>query len=145
MLKVIFHTNVIVSGLTASSGHPYEALAAWRRGEVVLVISPPIVDEVLEALKRPFFRDKLHISEPDVTRAKRALETDAVMVSPKKRLRVVENDPDDDRVLECALEGGANYLVSGNHHLLELGECRGTRIVSPKEFLAILKTQKAEE
>lgn len=145
MLKVVFDTNVIVSGLTASLGYPHEALEAWRRGEVVLLISEPIMDEVVAVLGRPFFRHRRHISEADLARVKRALETDAVMVSPKKRLRVVEDDPDDDRVLECALEGGADYLVSGNHHLLELREYRGTRIVSPREFLTILKAQEVGE
>lgn len=145
MLKVVFDTNVIVSGVTASAGHPHEALEAWRRGELVLLISQPIVDEVVEVLGRPFFRDRRHIDETDVVRIRRALETDAVLVSPKKRLRAVEEDPDDDRVLECALEGGADYLVSGNHHLLELREYRGTRIVSPREFLTILKAQEVGE
>ncbi len=141
MLKVVLDTNVIVSGLTARSGHPCEALEAWRRGEVVLLISQAIVDEVVEVLRRPFFRGQRHVSETDVGRVKRALEMDAVVVSPKKRLKVVEDDPDDDRVLECALEGGADYLVSGDHHLLELGEYRSIRIVSPREFLAALKAQ----
>lgn len=125
-------------------GYPYEALAAWRRGEVVLLISKAVVDEIVEVLRRPFFRDQRHVSETDVVRVKRAPEMDAVLVSPKKRLRVVGDDPDDDRVLECAFEGGADYLVSGDHHLLELGEYRGTRIVGPREFLAAVKARQGE-
>jgi len=131
VLEVVFDTNVIVSGLTTRSGHPCEALEAWRSSDVVLVISRPIVDEVVEVLRRPFFGDRRHIGEADVARVKRALETAVVLVSRKKCLRVIKGDPDGDRELECVLEGGADYVDSGDHRLLELESYRGIRILTP--------------
>lgn len=141
MLKVVFDTNIIVSGLIAHSGNPYKILEAWRQGDVVLLVSKPIVDEVVSVLQRPFFREKRQIGKADVVRIRRALETDTVMVSPQVHLKVVANDPADDRILECALEGGADYLVSGDHHLLELKRYRHVRIVTARQFLAILESQ----
>ena len=142
MLKVVFDTNIIVSGLIAHSGSPYRALEAWRRGDVVLLVSKPIVDEVASVLQRPFFREKRHIGKVDIARIRQALETDAVVVSPQVPLKVVANDPADDRILECTLEGGADYLVSGDHHLLELKRHRHVRIVTARQFLAILESQR---
>lgn len=110
-----------------------------------MLLSEPIVDEVVAVLGRPFFRHRRHIGEADLARVKRALETDAAMVSHKKRLRVVEDDPDDDRVLECALEGGADYLVSGDRRLLGIERYGGIRIVTPREFMAIPKEREARQ
>jgi len=140
VVKVVFDTNIIISGLIANSGAPYEILETWRRGDVISLTSEAIIDEVIEVLQRPFFRDKRHITQSDIARIKHALKTDAVVVSPKASLEVVGKDPDDNRILECALEGGADYLVSGDHHLLDLKRFRGMQIVTARQFLAILKS-----
>ena len=145
MLKVVLDTNVIISGLTATRGNPHNILEAWRRGEIILLTCPAVVDEVAEVLCRPFFRDRRHITEDDVTRARRVLAVDATVVVPRVRLVVVEDDPDDDRVLECALEGGADYIVSGDHHLLDLGRFRHIPVVTPRQFLAILEARDASQ
>lgn len=99
-----------------------------------MLVSRPIVDEVVTVCSAPSFERSARITQ--------ALETDAVMVSPKTHLKVILDDPDDDRILECALEGGANYLVSGDHHLLDLKRYRQVRIVTARQFLAILGSQK---
>ena len=141
MLRVVLDTNIIISGSIASSGGPHEALKAWRLGEIILLVSDVIVSEVVEVLGRPFFRDRRRITSRDIAEIRRTLGTDAVLVSPQAHLEVIEDDPDDDRILECAVEGGADYLVSGDHHLLDLGRYRGIRIVTAREFVAILKMQ----
>ena len=145
MIKVVYDTNIIVSGLIAHAGAPYEALEAWRRREVVLLVSDAIIEEVADVLTRPFFRDKRHISQSDIERVRQALKMDAMVVSPNIHLEVVENDPDDDRIIECALNGGADYIVSGDHHLLKLERFRSIQIVTAREFLAILEAESQEE
>lgn len=138
MIKAVFDTNVIVSGLIAHSGSPCEVLEAWRQGDIILVTSGAIVSEVARVLRRPFFRDKRHIGEEDIVRIARALTLGAQFVQPEIHLQVVEDDPDDDRILECAVAGGADYVVSGDHHLLDLGRYRDIRIVTARQFLSIL-------
>ena len=140
MIKAVFDTNVIASGVTAQSGSPHELLQAWRRGDVALITSKAIVDEVVEVLQRPFFREKRQINESDSARIKRLLMSDAVVVTPEIRLELVHDDPDDDRILECAVAGNADYIVSGDHHLLALRRYQGIRIVTPRELLTILVT-----
>ena len=143
MIKAVYDTNVIVSGLIAHSGKPYQALEAWRRGDVILLVSKPIVDEVIEVLQRPYFQEKRHITRADIAGVKRSLEADAVMVSPEIRLEVVANDPDDNRILECAVAGDADCVVSGDHHLLELKQYQGIPVVTAAEFLVIVGEQRA--
>ena len=145
MIKVVFDTNIIISGLIANAGAPYEALEAWRRRDVVLLVSDAIIDEVADVLARPFFRDQRHITKSDIDRVRHALKTDAMVVSPNTHLEVVEDDTDDDRIVECALDGGADYIVSGDHHLLELKRFRGIQIVTAREILAILEAESQEE
>lgn len=145
MLKAVCDTNVIVSGLIAHSGGPYELLEAWRRGEFVLLVSEAIVSEVTEVLGRPFFRDKRGITKEDIIRVREVLETDVVMVSIKSHLCEIENDPDDDRILECALDGEADYLVSGDHHLLALQRYRGIPVVTTRQFLTVLQETRSSE
>jgi len=137
MIKAVFDTNVIVSGLIASSGATYEVFEAWRQGDIILVTSGAIVREVARVLRRPFFRDKRHIDEEDIVRIARALTLGAHFVQPEIHLQVVEDDPNDDRILECAVAGGADYVVSGDHHLLDLGRYRDIRIVTARQFLSI--------
>jgi uncharacterized protein len=141
VIKVVFDTNIIVSGLIANTGAPYETIELWRRDDVVLLISDAIIDEVADVLTRPFFRDQRHITKSDIDRIKYALKTDATIVFPNSRLKVVGNDPDDNRIIECALDGSADYIISGDHHLLELKQFAGIQIVTAKEFLTIFKTE----
>lgn len=62
------------------------------------------------------------------------------IVNPKQAVDTIEDDPDDNRVLECALEAQADYIISGDHHLLNLEEYRGIRIISAAELVNRLKT-----
>ncbi|RDV80178.1 PIN domain-containing protein, partial [Ammonifex thiophilus] len=62
-----------------------------------------------------------------------------VMVYPKERISVVQKDPEDDKVLECAVEGKAGWVVTGDSHLLELRSVRGIAIVTAEEFLRALR------
>jgi len=64
----------------------------------------------------------------------------AIVVKPRQRIRIIAQDPDDNLVLECAFSGGADYVVSGDKHLLDLGKYRNMRIISVKEFKKFLKT-----
>ena len=60
----------------------------------------------------------------------------AELVTPEMDLEAVEDDPDDDKILECAVAGNADYIVSGDSHLLDIEEYRGVEILSPDEFLS---------
>ena len=63
------------------------------------------------------------------------------MIKPERRISIIKQDEDDNRILECAIEGKAEYIISGDeHHLLPLNEYQGIKILSPAEFLKLLTT-----
>ena len=61
------------------------------------------------------------------------------LIEPKESIKVIKDDPKDDMVLECAVEGKADFIVSGDPHLLKLKEFRSIKIVTPKQFLDLLR------
>jgi hypothetical protein len=63
----------------------------------------------------------------------------SVLVNPKFKFRVIEEDPEDDKVLDCALQAHAEFIVSGDRHLLKLRKFRNVRILSPRGFLDVLR------
>ena len=144
MIKAVLDTNVIVSALIAHGGGPYQALQAWRRGRFLLFTSPDLLAELLDVLGRPFFREKRGISASDLARIELLWQTDAISVRPPSRLSVIQAGPDDDRVLECALAGEVEFIVSGDKHLLALGNYRRIPILTVNAFLDILHQGEAE-
>lgn len=96
-----------------------------------LVTSPALLDELDEKLS-----SKFEISQEETIAIRDELEKTALIVRPSISLSVVKNDPDDDRVLECAVAGGAQCIVTGDKHLLTIGNFNGIQIITVKEFLA---------
>jgi putative PIN family toxin of toxin-antitoxin system len=94
-----------------------------------LVLSKPIIDELLGILGRKFSRDAEELAHVAVF-----LSDLSLFVKPRRRLHVVKDDPDN-RILECALAGRADAIVTGDRALLALGAYRGVRLVSLREYL----------
>ena len=100
------------------------------------IISPDLLDELDEKL-----RVKFDVSNQDAAIVRARLESVAEIVRPHKVLHVVNEDPDDDRVLECAVEGNANYIVTGDRHLLQLAAYEGILIVTVRQFLEAVELE----
>lgn len=138
-MRVVLDTNVIVSRVIFDKGAPARILKLGRAGAFTLLISEPILAEYRRALSYKDVRARHCFSVQDVAREIRSLRESAVTVQATEHVRVVRDDPKDDIFLECALAGGADYIVSGDSHLLALREFRGVRILSPAVFLAVLE------
>jgi putative PIN family toxin of toxin-antitoxin system len=128
-LKVVFDTNILVSALVFPGGRAEAALLRIIEEHDQLLLSKPILDELLGVLARKFSRDAEELARIAVILSELALT-----VRPRQKLRVVKDDPDN-RVLECALAGRADAIVTGDSALLELGEFRGVRVISLREYL----------
>ncbi|MGI9188713.1 MAG: putative toxin-antitoxin system toxin component, PIN family [Longimicrobiaceae bacterium] len=136
MLRVVLDTNVVVSGLLAPQGTPAVALDAWRERRYLLLTSPALVRELRRTLSYPKIRDKYPITDPDVERLIGTLESDALMVAGDADVGgTVPDDPADEIVLACALDGGATLIVSGDRHLLALGAFRGIEVIPVRQLL----------
>ncbi len=139
MLKAVLDTNVLVSGLISPNGTPARLIGAWREKKFELVISPAILEELAEVLQRDKIRRYYEHTDKDLARKYVAgLRRFAALVPGKAQFQGVCADPDDDKFIAAALEAGADYIVSGNDHLLDLKEHQGVRILKPGEFLALL-------
>lgn len=128
-MKVVFDTNILVSALVFPGGRGDAALRRIVEEQDQLVISKPILGELIGVLGGKFSRDPEELAHIAVF-----LSALAVTVYPRRRLQVVKDDPDN-RILECALAGHAEAIVTGDHALLALGEYRGVRIISLRHFL----------
>lgn len=128
-MKVVFDTNILVSALVFPGGRGEAALRRIVEEQDQLVISKPIIDELLGILGRKFARDAEELAHAAVF-----LSELGILVKPRQRLRVVKDDPDN-RILECAIAGRADAIVTGDKALLGLREYQGVRILSLREYL----------
>jgi putative PIN family toxin of toxin-antitoxin system len=132
--RVVFDTNIYLSALTFG-GKPEVVFEMARAGKIQLVVSPSILAELASILRGKFAWD-----DEDVREALMVVGRHAELVNPELRLRVLMDDADN-RILECAVEGRADWIVLGDHHLLGLREFRGIPVVRVSEILSILGEQ----
>ncbi len=131
-MKITADTNVLISALFWDKGSSHQLIASVARGETVLLTSKAILEEVEEILSR---EKKFGLTEKQVKERLHFLESISRTVEPIKRFNIVRDDPDDDKVLECAFKGKADLIVSGDKHLKKLREFQGMPILLPKEAL----------
>jgi uncharacterized protein len=130
---VVFDTNIFFSAI-GWKGRPFACLERARLGAADGVTSQAILDELVEKL-----REKLAFSEEQIADTLADLLGYMRVITITEQLAVIAADPDDDRVLECAVAAQADYIVTGDRkHLLPLGTFRGIAIISAAEFLALL-------
>ena len=129
MIIVTADTNIYVSALHFG-GPPLAFLDHARAGAFRLAISQPLAEEIREVL-----RGKFAWPEDRIAATLSQLDDCSVFVQPSERLDVIQDDPDDDRILECADAAGAGFIVSGDNHLLRLGHFRGIQILKVAEFM----------
>ncbi len=142
MLRVVIDTNVIVSGIISRKGAPAEILNAWRERHFLLLISPAIVAEVRSVLGYPRIREKYTLSDQEIDQMISLLEHDAMLVPGIADVAgSLPADPQDEMFLACAVDGGADVIVSGDHHLLDLGEYQDIPIIKAGRFLEQLKAE----
>lgn len=137
-LKAVLDTNVLVSGLISDQGPPRQLVDAWLDGRYILVTSLYQVEELNHVLSYPRIARRLVLEEADLEMILAALLSQAQVVAGELQLPGVTRDPKDDPLVACAVEGGADYLVSGDQDLLVLGKYENTRVVTAREFVELL-------
>lgn len=128
-MRVVFDTNVLVSALVFPGGQADAALRRVVEGRDQLVLSRAILGELLEVLGRKFARDAEELAHVAVF-----VSDLATVVAPKRRLRVVKDDPDN-RILECALAGKTQAIVTGDNGLLALESFEGIPVIALATYL----------
>ena len=129
--KVVFDTNVLISGYLWK-GLARRALEKVRSREWALLISNDAIDELIRVLAYDKFGLKPEEIEPIV----RDLTEISEFVEVRTQIQIIEDDPTDNIFLALAIDGGADVIVSGDHHLLDLEDFEGIPITSIRKFLA---------
>ena len=138
MIRAVLDTNVIISGTIKKSGPPFTVFEAWREGRFLLITSRAIIKEVERVFHYPRIKKKYSLTERQIGGVIQNLKKYTVVAPGKLEIQVIKEDLSDNRLLAAALEGKAQYIVSGDPHLKNLKRYRSVRLVSPAEFVRIL-------
>ena len=128
--RIVLDTNILISSF-GWEGNPKKIFDLIIKGDEQLIISSEQFEELSEALDYP----KFDFSEEQKSRFKSLILKVATMVYPQEKVNFITDDPDDNTILEAALAGKADYIITGDSHLLDVMEFRGIKIVPAKEFI----------
>ncbi len=130
-MRAVIDTNVLISA-TFWTGRPKQLLNKIRHGEITFLTSQILLDELNKILVRA---DKpFKLSEKEAEQVVETMRNLAEVIQPRSRVSIC-GDEDDNRVLECAIDGRAEWIISGDLHLLELQSFQGVKIVTVGDFL----------
>lgn len=141
MIAVVLDANQYASALLKPQSNSARIIKLIHEGRVNLLISPPIISELRRVLGYPKLV-KIHgRTAKDIDRLIKKLEKIARVTPGRLSIQAVKDDPTDDKYLVCAVEGGADFIVSGDRHLKDLKQFRGIPIVDPARFLRLVAGQ----
>lgn len=129
MIKITLDTNVYLSALFWKSA-PHEIFLKILKGEVANCVSSEILEEVETTLL-----SKFHAPKERVSSFIESIVFSGEVVRPNITVNTVTDDPTDNKIIECAIEGNADFIVTGDQHLLKLYRWEGINIVTPRIFL----------
>jgi putative PIN family toxin of toxin-antitoxin system len=138
MMRVVLDTNILVSGAIKPNGMAGRILAYLRHDAFSLLYSREILDELVDVLTRPHLREKYHLTEHYLHFFLHLIRLRGEIVTPNREIRICR-DPNDDKFLEVAISGTADYLISRDDDLLTLSVFEGIPIIRPEDFLERLE------
>jgi putative PIN family toxin of toxin-antitoxin system len=130
LIRVVIDTNVFISSFFG--GNPRKIIDLWKSGQIILCLSPPIVNEYIDVLKRMGLQNERELEE---LLSLFAHGFHILFTSKTPNLNIVEKDPDDDKFIECAVALNSKHIISGDKALTEIENYMGIKIQNPKQFL----------
>ena len=130
MLRVVLDTNVLISA-EVSAGKSRDLLNLAVQGQFLLIQSEETIEEFERVLQKPKFEK----TRQEVIKAKNALARTGRTIRITSKRKIVKKDPDDDIFINTALDGNADYIVTGDPHLLNIASYKGTEIVTVADML----------
>lgn len=140
MLQVVLDTNILVSSIFWS-GASYKIVKLITKRKIESYTSIVILNELRRVLKS---KVKYDLPEAKIQEILELTKLHSFLVYPKRKVHVVE-DLKDNKFIECAIEAKANYIISGDRHLLDIKKYKNIQIVTPSEFLKIFKKYKVKK
>jgi len=146
MLRVVLDSNIFVSSLLTRQGPAAQLLDLWQERRFLLLLAEPILAEIEEVLNRPHLQTKYHLTAKDTAQLMTLLRREALLIPLLSDTSgTIPDDPSDEKFLACAVDGMADYIVSGDKHLLALGAYQGIPIVGLRAFLGRVVNQGSRE
>lgn len=133
MIRAVFDTNILISAILCK-GKPRDILSSVIERKIVLVLSRDIIEEFALVIKRR----KFGLAEDEQRLLVEFIIKLADVIETKSSFNEIKDDQNDNMVLNCAFDGRVNFIVSGNHHLLDLKEFKGIKIITADEMLKII-------
>ena len=130
MTRVVVDTNIFVSSFFG--GNLRKIVDLWKSGQITLCLSRPIIEEYVEVLRRLGLANERELDELLYLFAQ---GFHVVFTAKTPQLHLIEEDPDDDKFIECAVALKADFVISGDKSLVSLQNYMGIKIVTAKEFL----------
>lgn len=137
MIRVVLDTNQFISALLKTGSKPDDIIQLVKEEKVLLLMSDPICDEISRVLTYPKIRKRLSASNAELQNFVDLFRSVAIITPGTLSLPPLAADPDDTKYLVCAVEGRADFIISGDHHLTDMVMFRGIRIVTPADFIQI--------
>lgn len=129
-MRVVIDTNIFVSSFLG--GNPRRIIDLWKKGHLTLCLSKDILDEYFEVLQRIGLKNEEELKEILSLLSK---GVNIIFTAKTPKIKVVKDDPDDDKFIECAVALKAEVIVSGDKAVKEIGDYMGIRILSPRQFV----------
>ncbi len=129
-MKVTVDTNFLISATQWDYSVAHKLLKKFILSDAKIFTTKEILDETAEVLERDFEYSK--------NEAKSIIEKIllfAKLIEPKQKVDVIKDDPDDNKVIECAIESSSDYIITYDKHLLKIKEYKGIKILKPEEIL----------
>jgi uncharacterized protein len=134
-MTAVADTNILVSAVLSSAGAPARIVAAWEGGRIRLVVSRATLEELEDVFSRPSMVRRFPLAPNEASRLVALIWDVGSVVTGASLTGVVAGDPRDDHVVSAAVESRADCIVTGDEHLLALGEYDGIPILSARELL----------
>lgn len=137
-MRTVIDTNVLISGLISKAGFPAEVVDAWVARKFQPVVSEKVIEEYSAVLTRDKF-SSLGIVEERLNLLNMLLSFEhVVLASSQEKINVIQDDPQNNIFLECAMAGGCELVVSGDRHLLQLKSYKNIKITTAVDFMLAL-------
>lgn len=134
-MRVVIDTNIFVSSFF--NGNPRKVIDLWKNGKITLCLSKDILDEYIDVLQRIGLGDESEIEE---LLSLFARGFNILFTTKTPKIKVVKDDPDDDKFIECAVALKAEVIITGDRSIEAIKEYMGIRILTPQQFLKIMKS-----
>ena len=142
MLKIVLDTNVLVSALINPHGKPAQIINYVFENKTRLFTSLSIIEELERVLSYPKLMKRHGLEKEELKEFISDLLSIMPLIEEEKTVEAILDDPSDNKYLSCALNAKADFIVSGDVHLLSLGEYEGIKIVTPAQFLETMEREK---